>query len=84
MDAKLYEVLALCKLFGVSKQAYYKHDESRVLLKAAQEAFVLKYVCAIREKDPGMGGQKIWYMYRRDFDGNNPVGRDRFADIIDR
>ena len=52
--------------------------------KAAQEAFVLEYVRAIREKDPGLGGSKLWYMYRRDFDGNNPVGRDRFADIIDR
>ena len=71
-------------MFGVSKQAYYQHDESKVLIKAAQEAFVLEYVRAIRAKDPGMGGQKIWYMYRRDFDGNNPVGRDRFADIIDR
>ena len=74
MDAKYYEVLALCKLFGVSKQAYYQYDESKVLLKAAQEAFVLEYVSSIREKDPGIGGQKIWYMYRR----------DRFADIIDR
>ena len=31
-----------------------------------------------------MGGQKIWYMYKRNFAGNNPVGRDRFADIIDK
>ena len=45
--------MGLCKLFGVSKQAYYQHDESRVLLKAAQESFVLEYVRTIREKDPG-------------------------------
>lgn len=38
----------------------------------------------IRSKAPGIGGLKLWYMYRRDFDGNNPVGRDRFAYIIDR
>lgn len=25
---------------------------------------------------------KLWYMYRRDFEGNNPIGRDRFTDII--
>ena len=55
-----------------------------MLLKAAQEAFVLEYVRSIRQKDPGMGGQKIWYMYKRNFAGNNPVGRDRFADIIDK
>ena len=45
---------------------------------------MLEYVRAIREKDPGIGGNKLWYMYMREFSGNNPVGRDRFADIIDR
>ena len=68
----------------MSKQAYYKHNESKVLQKAAQESFVLEYVKSIRKKDPGIGGKKLWYMYCREFDGNNPVGRDRFVDIIDR
>ena len=45
---------------------------------------MLEYIRAIRDKDPGLGGSKLWYMYRRDFEGNNPVGRDRFADIVDR
>jgi transposase InsO family protein len=27
---------------------------------------------------------KLWYMYRREFGGNSPIGRDRFEDIIDR
>lgn len=31
-----------------------------------------------------MGGCKIWKMYRRDFTGNNPLGRDLFEDIINR
>ena len=74
----------LCALFGVSKQAYYKHDESRELQKVAQEAFVVEYIKGVRRKDPGIGGLKLWHMYCRDFNGNNPVGRDRFADIIDR
>ena len=52
--------------------------------KAAQESFAIEYVKRIRSKAPGIGGLKLWYMYRRDFDGNNPVGRDRFAYIIDR
>ena len=52
--------------------------------KAAQESFAVEYVKRIRSKAPGIGGLKLWYMYRRDFDGNNPVGRDRFAYIIDR
>lgn len=31
-----------------------------------------------------MGGTKLWHMYRRDFQGNDPIGRDWFADIINR
>lgn len=55
-----------------------------MLQKAAQESFVLEYVRSIRRKDPGIGGMKLWHMYCKEFDRNNPVGRDRFADIIDR
>ena len=61
----------------------YAHSSKR-LQKTAQESFVLEYVKGIRKKDPGIGGKKLWYMYCREFDGNNPIGRDRFADIIDR
>ncbi len=44
----------------------------------------MEFVHSVRRKDPGIGGHKLWYMYMREFSGNNPVGRDRFADIIDR
>lgn len=50
----------------------------------AREAFALEYIRTIRIKDPGIGGSKLWHMYRRDFRGNDPIGRDGFADIIDR
>jgi transposase InsO family protein len=71
-------------LFGVTKQAYYKSDGNAVLLKVAQEAFVLQYIRGIRKKDPGIGGMKLWHMYRKAFGGNHPVWRDRFEDIVDR
>ena len=74
--------MELCKLFGVSKQAYYQRDENVALRRAAQRAFALQYIRDIRIKDPGIGGVKLWYMYRRDFQGNEPIGRDRFVDII--
>jgi transposase InsO family protein len=83
-NAKGYPVEVLCSLFGVTKQAYYKYDENAVLFKAAQEAFVLQYIRGIRTKDPGIGGMKLWYMYRKEFGSNSPVGRDRFEDIVDR
>ena len=66
----------------MTKQAYYKHDESRVLAQAARDAFALEYIKHVRTKDPGIGGVKLWHMYRRDFKGNDPLGRDRFVDII--
>lgn len=53
-------------------------------MKVVQEAFVLEYVQNIRKKDLGIGGMKLRYMYRRDFEGNNPIGRDHFTDIIDK
>ncbi len=81
-DPIRYGVRLICELFGVTKQAYYKYDESKVMQRAAQESFVLEFVRSVRARDPGIGGMKLWYMYRQSFDGNNPVGRDRFADII--
>ena len=81
-DPVRYGVRLLCELFGVTKQAYYKYDESKVMQRAAQESFVLEFVRSVRARDPGIGGMKLWYMYRQSFEGNNPVGRDRFADII--
>ena len=74
----------LSKLFGKSKQAYYKRDEDVVLRKAAQEAFVVEYVHGIRAIDPGIGGMKLWTMYKHDFGDNDTVGRDRFEDILDK
>jgi transposase InsO family protein len=83
-DSRSYPVDGLCKLFGVTKQAYYKYDEQVLLEKIAQESFVLQYIHSIREKDPGIGGMKLWQMYRKAFGDNRPVGRDRFEDIVDR
>ena len=74
----------MSKLFGKSKQAYYKYDENVVLRKAAREAFVIEYVRGIRAIDPGIGGPKLWLMYKREFGDNDTVGRDTFEDILDR
>lgn len=68
----------------MSTQAYHKYDENAVLTKVAQEEFVIQYVHEVREKDHGIGGLKLWHMYQRHFSTSNPVGRDRFEDIIDK
>lgn len=68
----------------MTKQAYYKYDENRVLEKTARESFALSYIKNIREKDPGLGGMKLWHMYCREFGDINRLGRDSFENIIDK
>ena len=83
-DKDKYPIETQCRLLGVSKQAYFRRDEDVLLRKIAQEEFALSYILDIRKKDPGLGGVKLWHMYKRDFMGNKPMGRDRFEALIDR
>ncbi|MCQ2183704.1 MAG: IS3 family transposase, partial [Bacteroidales bacterium] len=78
-----YSMAGLCALFGVSKQAYYQHNDDAALAKASREEFALQYAMRVREKDGGIGGEKMWEMYRREFANDRPIGRDRFCNIID-
>lgn len=83
MDSRRYKIGVLCGLFGVSRQAYYKHSEDAVMADVAGEGIIVEFIKSVRAKDPGMGGVKIWHMYQREFDSSFPMGRDRFLDIID-
>jgi len=83
-DKGKYPIEAQCRLLGVSKQAYFQRDEDILLRRIAQDEFALSYILEIRRKDPGLGGVKLWRMYKRDFTGNKPMGRDRFEALIDR
>lgn len=71
-------------MLGVSKQAYYKYDRKSAANKAAKEAFALEYIHKVRAQDPGIGGMKLWFMYKRDFPEREVIGRDWFEDIIHR
>lgn len=74
----------MCKLLGVSKQAFYKQKEISITRKLTKESFALEYIHNIRKIDPGIGGMKLWYMYKRDFPDDNRLGRDCFEDLIHR
>ena len=82
-NAPAHTVAALCELFGVSKQAYYKYNGDTALAKAAREEFALQYIRDIRRLDPGIGSEKLWYMYQAEFGCDNPIGRDWFCRLID-
>ena len=73
----------MCRLLGVSKQAYYKHID-KLLFKLALESFVIEFVKEVRKKDPGIGGNKLWLMYRNRFGQEYSVGYNRFYDILER
>jgi transposase InsO family protein len=83
-DKRRYPIASLCRLFGVTKQAYFKDVEQSRLTRLSQEAFAVEFIHSIRKVDPGIGGMKLWYMYSKEFDGNAPLGRDRFETVVDK
>lgn len=80
-----YPVKALCILFGKTKQAYYKYNEDQIAARIAQESFVINFIKEIREKkDHGIGGTKLWHMYKRRFARDKTIGRDGFEEVVNR
>jgi transposase InsO family protein len=67
----------------VSTQAYYKHGNTD-LRKLAEEAFCVEFIRRVRQKDPGIGGGKLWRMYKKEFGEDHGVGYNRFYDIIEK
>ena len=54
------------------------------MFKLARESFVIEFIKEVRQKAPGIGGNKLWLMYRRRFGEEDSVGYNRFYDIIER
>ena len=67
----------------MSTQAYYKHGNTD-LRKLAEEAFCVEFIKRVRQKDHGIGGGKLWKMYKREFGEEHSVGYNRFYDIIEK
>lgn len=73
--------MALCRLFGVSKQAYYQWKDSD-FYRLSLERFIIEYVRDIRLLDPKIGGEKLWFMYKSYFGSAYSIGRDAFLRIL--
>lgn len=71
---------SLFGLLGVSKQAYYKRDETTAMRRSVSEDMIVDYVTDARRSDPGIGGVKLWRMYVSET--GRPVGRDTFCSVI--
>ena len=80
----LYPITNLCRLFGVSKQAYFKYDQNKAFERAAKLSFALEYIRLTRSKDHGIGGNKLYVMYKRDQAASGElIGRDMFYRLLD-
>lgn len=78
-DRGRYQVATLCRLFGRTKQAYYKETGSQADKEAGEEEEVMQYCRSVREIDGGIGGRKLWLMYVKSM---RHIGRDRFESIL--
>lgn len=81
--SSVYTVRGLCSLFGVSKQAYYKHNDD-CIEKASHARFIVECVQSIRSVDKAIGGEKLWYMYRAYFGKEYSLGHDSFVKVLKR
>lgn len=72
----------LCKLFGKTRQAYYKKLRFKELQQYSTE-IILQLVLKIRERKPRCGGKKLYKELEKDFALHGfKVGRDAFFDIL--
>lgn len=76
-------MVKLCGLLGVKKQAYYQHKDT-LQKKLEREAFVIQFVYEIRRIAPGIGGPKLYEIYKRRFGDNYElkIGRDKMETIL--
>lgn len=72
---------SLCALFGASKQAYYQHEDENIE-RLAISRFIIEFVKDVREKNPAIGGEKLWVMYSQYFSERYRIGRDAFLKVL--
>ncbi|WP_300685147.1 IS3 family transposase [Chryseobacterium sp.] len=71
----------ICRLFGYSKQAYYKR-RSRPSLNNNQER-IIELVVSIRKKMPKIGTRKLYFLLKNDFNKESiQIGRDGLFKIL--
>jgi len=72
---------SICRLFGYSKQAYYKRTHHPSL--ANNDEKVLAMVLSIRKKMPKIGTRKLYFLLKNDFEKENlRIGRDQLFNIL--
>lgn len=78
-DPNRYTVTGLCRLFGVSKQAYYKTLSQPYAIAHETEVEIVAFVIGERKLDIRMGCRKLWLLYNRE---HGHVSRSVFEDVM--
>lgn len=78
-DPIRYTISGLCRLFGVSKQAYYKSLAKVRRPYKPLVAEITEFCRAERSVDPRIGCRKLWLVYGREHGG---VSRRTFEEIL--
>lgn len=76
-----YKITPLCGLFGLSRQAYYQHQEPN-MKHLALRGFIIEFVKQIRQESPLIGCQKLHVMCKTYFKELFCIGRDAFYRIL--
>lgn len=75
-------VVSLCRLFGVSRQAFYQREECSQKEKA-QSLLVLDLVLAFRREIPGIGTRKLHLLLRDSLASSGiKLGRDKLHRLL--
>lgn len=73
----------LCRLLGITPQAYYQHFQ-HYKSKQAKGEFIVKQITNIKDRHPHMGGRKIYKLIRPFLDEHNiKMGRDALFDLLE-
>jgi len=72
----------ICRLFGITRQAFYKHLKS-TKKKLIEDHIVHQMVVNIRKDHPRMGTRKLYFLIKPDLEQSNiKMGRDTLFDLI--
>lgn len=78
-DKRRYLVSHLCRLLGVSKQAYYKSGKQPFALTAEEEMKIVFFATNERKLDSKIGCRKMWMIYNSE---NQYVSRRVFEAVL--
>jgi predicted DNA-binding protein YlxM (UPF0122 family) len=79
---KSYSIVALCKLFGISRQSWYAHKKRKEKVILENE-ILLKLVLEQRKLMPRLGAKKLLFLLKEDIKNHGiKLGRDKFFTFL--